>query len=70
MKQIKIFVQNNMMTIVAVAVVMLFGTWMYSAHMNMAEREARIEKVIAEGGSYHPSSELVVNDTYVADFAK
>lgn len=67
MKQIKTFFQNNSMVIVSVMAVMLFGTCMYSAHQNMVEREARIEKVIASGGSYHPSENLKVDGSYMAE---
>lgn len=67
MKQIKTFFQNNSMMIIVVMTVMLFGTWMYSVHQNMQEREARIERVIADGGSYHPSENLKVDDSYMAE---
>jgi len=66
MKQIKTFVQKNQMTMAVVVIIMAFGSWMYSAHKNMQEREARIEQVIANGGTHYPSEQLTVDMSYMA----
>lgn len=71
MNEIKIFVKKNPMVTAMVSGMLFFGMWMYSAHQNMAartaEREARIDQVIANGGSYHPSDELNVGENYIAE---
>lgn len=71
MKNIKNFVIKNQMAVVMVMVVAFFCSWIYTAHENMvardAEREARIEQVIANGGAYYPSEDMVIGTSYVAD---
>lgn len=71
MNKIKSFVEQNTMSVTGAIVMVVFSMWMYSAHQNMIKRdiarEARINEVIANGGTHHPADDLAVSNTIVAE---
>lgn len=71
MKKIINLVKTNGMVVASAMGTTFFVVWMCSAYINKtahdAERESRIEQIIAEGGTHHPSAEITVNGNYVAE---